>query len=254
MICLRRKFQEAGKTIVIEDFLEGEEASILAISDGNDYFLLPHSQDHKRVFDNDEGPNTGGMGAYSPTKIINNEILKKIEERVIKPTLKYMNEEGNPFVGCLYAGLMIKDGEINVVEYNVRFGDPETQAVLSLVEGDFAKLLYSAASGKLDKNAVKINNDLFSCCVVLASKGYPMSFEKGFEITGIEDVIKSDTFLYQAGTIMENNKLLTDGGRVLSVVTVDKSLEKARNKNYEAIEKINYENKYYRNDIAIKGL
>ncbi len=248
------KFNEAGKIIVIEEFLEGEEASILAISDGNDYFLLPHSQDHKRIYDNNEGPNTGGMGAYSPTKVINNEILNKIEEQVIKPTLEGLKEDKTPFIGCLYAGMMIKDGNVSVVEFNVRFGDPETQAVLALVEGDFAKLLYSAVSGKLDKNAVKIKNDLFSCCVVLASKGYPMSFEKGFEIKGLEDVDKKIASIYQAGTSLENGKLLTDGGRVLSVVTIDNSLEKARNKNYDAVEKINYKNKYFRKDISLKGL
>ena len=150
--------------------------------------------------------------------------------------------------------MMIKDGNVSVVEFNVRFGDPETQAVLALVEGDFAKLLYSAVSGKLDKNAVKIKNDLFSCCVVLASKGYPMSFEKGFEIKGLEDVDKKIASIYQAGTSLENGKLLTDGGRVLSVVTIDNSLEKARNKNYDAVEKINYKNKYFRKDISLKGL
>ena len=200
------KFKEAGKIIVIEEFLKGEEASILAISDGNDYFLLPHSQDHKRIYDYDEGPNTGGMGAYSPTKVINSEILKKIEEQVIKPTLEGMKEDGTPFIGCLYAGMMIKDGNVNVVEFNVRFGDPETQAVLALVEGDFAKLLYSAACGKLDKSAVKINNELFSCCVVLASKGYPMSFEKGFEIKGLGKDSKKKMLHLFGRTSLENGK------------------------------------------------
>ncbi|NLO20104.1 MAG: phosphoribosylamine--glycine ligase [Ignavibacteria bacterium] len=248
------KFKEAGKIIVVEEFLEGEEASILAICDGNDFLLLPHSQDHKRIYDNDEGPNTGGMGAYSPTKIINDEILKKVEEQVLKPTLNYMREEGTPFVGCLYVGLMIHNGGVNVVEYNARFGDPETQAVLAHIEGDFAKLLYSAASGNIDKSAIRIKKDLHSCCVVLASKGYPISFEKGFEIKGLENIGNEDVFLYQSGTTLENGKLLTDGGRVLSLVTVADSLEAARKRNYEEIEKISYLNKYYRKDIALKGI
>lgn len=248
------KFKEAGKIIVVEEFLEGEEASILAICDGKDFLLLPHSQDHKRIYDNDEGPNTGGMGAYSPTKIINDEILKKVEEQVLKPTLKYMREEGTPFVGCLYVGLMIHNNGINVVEYNARFGDPETQAVLAHIEGDFAKLLYSAASGNIDKSAITIKNGLHSCCVVLASKGYPISFEKGFEIKGLENIGNGDVFLYQSGTTLENGKLLTDGGRVLSLVTLADSLEAARKRNYEEIEKISYLNKYYRKDIALKGI
>lgn len=247
-------FGNAGNRVVIEEFLRGEEASIFAISDGKDYFLTPASQDHKRQFDNDEGKNTGGMGAFAPAPIVTESVLRKVEERVIKPLLDGMQSEGTPFIGCLYCGLMIENGEPSVVEFNVRFGDPETQAVLELLEGDFAKLLYSAAIGKIDKNAVKVLENTFSTCVVLASGGYPDDYEKGFEIRGIEEAINSGANVYQAGTKSESGKILTNGGRVLGVTAKGNSLAESINNVYAAVNFISFDKMIYRKDIGSKGL
>jgi phosphoribosylamine--glycine ligase len=248
------KFKDAGKEVVIEDFLEGEEASILAITDGQDFFLMQPSQDHKRVFDGDKGENTGGMGAYAPAPIVCDLLLKKIEEKVIKPAIGGMAGNGTPFIGCLYAGLMINDGEPYVVEFNVRFGDPETQPVMMLFNGDFAKLLHSAAVGALDKSAASIIDDEFTCCVVLASDGYPGSYQKGMEITGIENIDRGTTYVFHAGTSKKNGKLLSAGGRVLGVTSRRKTLKEAINNAYAEVAKINFENMYYRRDIGRKGL
>jgi phosphoribosylamine---glycine ligase len=182
-IFIDKVFGTSGDKIIIEEFLEGEEASVFAITDGTDFITLPSSQDHKRMGDNDTGKNTGGMGAYSPAPVITNQLLSMIENNIIKPTLKGMKSEGSLFSGCLYAGLMITEEGPKVIEFNCRFGDPETQVVLPLLKGDFLKLLYSSAAGKLDKDAVHYE-DGCAVCVVAASKGYPDSYEKGFEITG----------------------------------------------------------------------
>ncbi|MFN3305925.1 MAG: phosphoribosylamine--glycine ligase [Candidatus Kapaibacteriota bacterium] len=248
------EFSEAGKKVVIEEYLNGEEASILAITDGERYVLLPSSQDHKRSLDGDRGKNTGGMGAISPTPLIDNKVLKHIEDEIIRPAIHGMANEGFPFIGCLYAGLMIKDGKAKVVEFNCRFGDPETQAVLPLIQGDFASLLYSASLGKLDSNFYDCYLNKFSCCVILASRGYPDNYEKGFEITGIEDAEKSGCFVFHSGTILVNDKLLSNGGRVLGVVGIGNTLKQAIDKSYEGTSLIHFENKYHRNDIGYKGL
>ncbi len=247
-------FGEAGNAVVIEEFMEGEEASILAITDGKDYLLLPPSQDHKRIFDGDKGKNTGGMGAYSPAPIVNDNLLKQIENEIIIPAINGMSTEGTPFMGCLYAGLMIKDNKAKVVEFNVRFGDPETQAVLPLIKGDFVALVYSAAIGKLDKNKISILENNHCCCVVLASDGYPDNFEKGFEISGIDDAEKNGAFVFHAGTALRENKLVNSGGRVLGVTALGESLKQAVEKAYHYVELISFKNKYYRKDIGLKGL
>ncbi|PKL86009.1 MAG: phosphoribosylamine--glycine ligase [Ignavibacteriae bacterium HGW-Ignavibacteriae-1] len=247
-------FGNAGNRVVIEEFLRGEEASIFAITDGTDYFLTPASQDHKRQFDNDEGKNTGGMGAFAPAPIVTKSVLQKVEERVIKPLLEGMQKEGTPFIGCLYCGLMIENDEPSVVEFNVRFGDPETQAVLELLEGDFAKLLYTAATGKIDRNAVKVIENTFSTCVVLASGGYPDDYEKGFEITGIEDAINSGANVYHAGTKSETGMILTNGGRVLGVTAKGDSLAESIANVYDAVSHIVFYNMINRKDIGFKGL
>jgi phosphoribosylamine--glycine ligase len=248
------KFKDAGKEVVIEDFLEGEEASILAITDGQDFFLMPPSQDHKRVFDGDKGENTGGMGAYAPAPIVSDLLLKKIEEKVIKPAIRGMAGNGTPFIGCLYAGLMINDGEPYVVEFNVRFGDPETQPVMMLFNGDFAKLLYSAAIGSLDRSAASIVENEYTCCVVLASDGYPGSYQKGMEIKGIENIDSETTYVFHAGTSKKGGKLLSAGGRVLGVTSRGKTLKDAIDNAYSEVAKISFENMYYRKDIGRKGL
>ncbi|HRP01716.1 MAG TPA: phosphoribosylamine--glycine ligase [Candidatus Kapabacteria bacterium] len=248
------KFGESSKKIIIEEFMKGDEASIFAICDGKDYFVLPASQDHKKINDGEMGKNTGGMGSYCPTPLVNSEMMSKIEELVIKPMVKQMEINGTPFIGCLYAGLMITpDKEPKVVEFNVRFGDPETQAVLNVIEGDFLKLLYSASIGEIDKNAVKQVDNSFAVCLVLASKGYPDNFEKGFEIQGLAEA-ESVATIYHAGTIYDNGVIRTNGGRVLNVVAIDTNLFDAITKVYKAASFISYENKYNRNDIAVKGI
>ncbi len=248
------KFDSAGKTVVIEEFMEGEEASILAVSDGNDFVLLASSQDHKRIYDGDQGPNTGGMGAYAPAPIVTNELLEKVKDRIIRPAIDGMKNDGTPFIGCLYAGLMIKDGQPRVVEFNVRFGDPETQPVLSVFEGDFAELIFSAAGGKINKSAMINAASRCSCCVILASEGYPASFEKGFAISGIEKAVSKDVMVYHAGTAVKDGSLVTNGGRVLAVTAFADDLKSAVNLSYEAVGIINFQNKYYRRDIGQKGI
>jgi len=247
-------FGASGEKIVVEEFLEGEEASVFAITDGENFITLPSSQDHKRIGDNDTGKNTGGMGAYSPAPIVTNEMMTLIERKIIKPTLEGMKKENVPYSGCLYAGLMITKEGPKVIEFNCRFGDPETQVVLPIIKGDFLKLIYSAASGKLDKNAVYYD-DGCAVCIVAASHGYPDSYEKGFEISGL-DLDDKKIIIYHAGTKLEGDKILTNGGRVLGITAVlsENDLSLAREKAYEAIRKINFKGMYYRKDIALKGL
>lgn len=248
------EFSDAGRKVVLEEFLEGEEASILAITDGSDYVILPSSQDHKRIFDGDKGKNTGGMGAYSPAPLISPQTLIQIEEEIIKPAIKGLANEGYPFVGCLYAGLMVKDAKAKVVEFNCRFGDPETQAVLPLLKGNFASLLYSAAIGKLDKRFYEGSQNKFSCCVILASQGYPDNYEKGYEIAGIDTAEKLGCLVFHSGTKKVDGKILSNGGRVLGVVGLGNTLSEAIQKSYEGVEHINFKNKYFRKDIGAKGL
>ncbi len=247
-------FKSAGDSIVVEEYLEGEEASILAVSDGKDFITLASSQDHKRIFDGDKGKNTGGMGAYAPAPIITSGLRLKIEHLIIKPTIEGAINEGFPFVGCLYAGLMIKNGEPFVIEFNVRFGDPETQAVLPLFKGDFAGLLYSAAIGKLDSSKVENIQSGASCCVVLASEGYPDKYDSHFEISGIAEAEEQGALVFHAGTKAEMEHLFSAGGRVLAVTAIDENIESAVAKAYKYVEIIDFQNKYYRNDIGKKGI
>ena len=251
---VEKKFGPAGEKIIIEEFLTGEEASIFAITDGDNFICLPSSQDHKRIGDNDTGKNTGGMGAYSPAPLITKKILESIENEIISPVLKALNKENRKFNGCLYCGLMINESGPKVVEFNCRFGDPETQAVLPLVEGDFLELLYSTADGNLNKNSVHYSGGA-AVCVVAASKGYPEKYEKGFEITGLNNIDNNDVIVFHAGTKEESGKILTNGGRVLGVTSSIKSndLKLAKEKSYKALSKINFNGIYYRNDISDKA-
>ncbi|HSP89009.1 MAG TPA: phosphoribosylamine--glycine ligase [Ignavibacteriaceae bacterium] len=253
-IFIDKIFGSSGEKIVIEEFMEGEEASILVITDGKDFVCLPSSQDHKRIGDYDTGKNTGGMGAYSPAPVITNELLTQIENKIIKPTLEGMRNEDSSFSGCLYAGLMITKYGPKVVEFNCRFGDPETQVVLPILKGDFLKLLYSSANGKLDKNAVHYE-DGCAVCIVASSKGYPDSYKKGFEISGL-DINDKKIIIYHAGTDEADEKIVTNGGRVLGVTAVlnTNDLRAAREKAYEAIKEIHFEGMYFRKDIAVKAL
>ena len=253
-VFLDKEFGDSGEKLLVEEYLEGEEASVFAICDGNDFICLPASQDHKRIGDNDTGKNTGGMGAYAPAPIVTPKIFEEIKNRIISPTLKKLKKNNKPFVGCLYAGLMITDEGPKVVEFNCRFGDPETQVVLPIIEGDFLRLLYSAATGDLDKKIVSYNGGA-SVCVVAASNGYPDSYKKGFEITGLDE-LPFDIIVYHAGTKDINGKIFTNGGRVLGVTSAitEFDLALAKVKAYNALSKINFENIYFRKDIADKAL
>lgn len=251
---INKIFGKAGSKVVIEEFMEGEEASIFVITDGNNYVILPSAQDHKRIGDNDTGKNTGGMGAYSPAPIITDLLLNKIEDLVIKPTILGMADEDTPYNGCLYCGLMINNGEPKVVEFNCRFGDPETQAVLPLLEGDILELFYSTANNQININSVKYNGGS-SVCVVAASKGYPDYFEKDFEIFGLNN-IDNNCMVFHAGTKEVDGKIYSNGGRVLGITAINNSQNLSETKEivYKNIKNIHFENIYYRNDIANKGI
>lgn len=249
-----RVFGDSGDRVVIEEFMAGEEASIFAITDGNDFVCLPAAQDHKRIGEGDTGSNTGGMGAYAPAPLITPELQLSIEEKVIKPFLGALREENNPFAGCLYAGLMITAEGPKVVEFNCRFGDPETQAVLPVVKGDILRLLYSVAAGELDKSAVTGVSGA-AVCVVAASGGYPGNFEKGFIVSGIENVSGS-TLVFHAGTSVIDGETVTSGGRVLGVtgVSAKGDISEAVAKAYAGIREIKFTNIYFRKDIAHRAL
>ncbi|MBD3317118.1 MAG: phosphoribosylamine--glycine ligase, partial [Chitinivibrionales bacterium] len=241
--------------VVLEEKMIGEEASVFALTDGHDYRLLPVSQDHKAAFDGDRGPNTGGMGAYAPAPIVDESLLSRIEEEIIKPTLRAMEQEAAGYRGLLYVGVMITEEGPKVVEFNCRFGDPETQAVLPLVECDWYEAFSACAKGGLSK--VKWMVKPLACVtVVLASGGYPGKYEKGMVITGAEeaDHDKGTVDVYHAGTAMVNGKLLTAGGRVLAVSAWGPTLEDAVATAYENVAKINFDDSMFRHDIAAKGL
>lgn len=242
--------------VVIEGFLSGQEASVFAVCDGQTFVTLAPAQDHKRVGDGDTGKNTGGMGAYAPAPIVTPAVLARVHEQIVQPVLDGMYNEGMPFVGCLFCGLMINEqGEPSVVEFNVRFGDPETQAVMSVLSADTAALFASAARGSIDASAISSIASGHACNVVLASAGYPDAFEKGLVISGIDDA-ESDPYVtvYHAGTKDADGSLVTNGGRVLGVTAVGDTLQQAVEKSYAAVGKISYQNKYYRTDIAKKAL
>ena len=247
-------FGEASKRIVIEEFLEGEEASYIAMVDGDKLVPMATSQDHKQVFDGDKGPNTGGMGAYSPAPVITPEIEKEILEKIMYPTLKGMQAEGRRMRGFLYAGLMIGPKGINVLEFNVRMGDPETQPIMRRLKSDLVQHILDILDGKID-TVQPVWSEKWSIGVVMASKGYPGKYEKGFEITGIEDAEKDpDIVVFHSGTDIKDGKLVTAGGRVLTVTAVGDTLKEAKEKAYKAVEKIHFEGAHYRKDIGDKGI
>lgn len=246
-------FGSAGERLVIEEFMDGEEASVFAITDGEDYVTLAPARDHKRALDGDLGKNTGGMGSYAPAPNVDNEVLKKVKSEIIDKTLQGMQKEGYPYKGCLYVGLMIKDGNPKVVEYNCRFGDPETQAVLSIFDGDLAGLLYSAASGRLDKSYIKNISSGFATCVVLASGGYPDKFETGFEIKGL-NALPEGVIAYHAGTKRLGDKIITSGGRVIGITATGETLASSIENAYFAVNKVHFENMHYRRDIGLSAI
>ncbi len=247
-------FADAGTRIVIEEFMEGEEASILALTDGKNFVTLSPAQDHKRVFDNDEGKNTGGMGAYAPAPIVTHKTLEQIKREIIQPTLEGMSSEGHPYKGCLYVGLMLTQDGPKVIEYNCRFGDPETQVVLPLLDEDLAELMLEVAEGKLNRTEIKLKNQS-AVCVVLASGGYPDSYQTGKEISGFQDAsLLPDVMTFHAGTKTRNEILETNGGRVLGVTALADSLEQAIASVYQSVDKIYFEEMHFRRDIGSKGL
>ena len=248
------KFGAAGARVVLEEYMEGEEASLLAFTDGKTVVPMIAAQDHKRVFDGDEGPNTGGMGTYAPAPVMTDILRLKATELVLKPVVAAMAKEGTPYQGCLYAGLMIKGDSVKVVEFNCRFGDPETQVVLPLLDGDLAEIMLACATGTLDKVEVAWH-DKAAVCVVMASGGYPESYEKGKEITGLAAAEEDkDVVVFHAGTKEAEGKIVTSGGRVLGVTAVDSSIRAARDRAYAAVEKIAFEKNFYRKDIAWRAL
>ena len=248
------KFGAAGARLVLEEYMEGEEASLLAFTDGKTVVPMIAAQDHKRVFDGDEGPNTGGMGTYAPAPVMTDILRLKATELILKPVVEAMAKEGSPYQGCLYAGLMIKGDSVKVVEFNCRFGDPETQVVPPLLDGDLAEIMLACATGTLDKAEVAWH-DKAAVCVVMASGGYPESYEKGKEITGLAAAEEDkDVVVFHAGTKESEGKIVTSGGRVLGVTAVDSSIKAARDRAYAAVEKIAFEKNFYRKDIAWRAL
>ena len=245
------KFGEA-KNILIEEFLEGEEMSFFIISDGKTFKCFGTAQDHKRVFEGDKGKNTGGMGAYSPSRLISEELEEKILKKIIKPTILGLSELNSNYRGFLYAGLMIVDNEPYLIEYNVRMGDPECQTILPRLKSDLVKIINSCCDETLDKTLIEWE-DKKSLCVVLCAKGYPDSFQKGKEIPNLSNILlDTGDYLFHAGTKKKDNKIIVNGGRVLNFVSVSNDFKTAREKVHKIIEKVNWTDGFYRKDIGYK--
>lgn len=254
--CLEgNKFGASGARVVVEEFMDGEEASFTAIVSGTTIVPLATSQDHKRINNNDEGPNTGGMGTYSPAPVVTDAVYKRVMHDIIEPTVRGMVAEGAPFTGFLYCGLMIKDGMPKVVEYNARFGDPETQPILMRLHSDIVPVLYAAATGSLAEMPPLKWKDDAAVCVIMASEGYPGNYKKGVPITGIADAEMSEhTKVFHAGTKFENGTLVTNGGRVLGVTALGNTIAHAQQRAYEAVGKIHWDGEHHRTDIAWRAL
>ena len=246
-------FGDAGARVVIEEFMEGEEASLLAFTDGMVIRPMISAQDHKRAFDGDKGPNTGGMGTYAPAPVMTPELTERAVEEILKPTISAMEKEGRAYRGCLYLGLMITADGPKVVEFNARFGDPETQVVLPLLDGDLVQIMHACAGGTLADVPIRWK-DGAAVCVVLAAGGYPASYEKGNEIYGIGNAEKLGALVFHAGTAKKNGKIVTNGGRVLGVVGMGKDIASAVQSAYDAVDQISFKGEYHRKDIAHRAL
>ena len=242
-------FGGAGARVVIEEYLTGPEVSVLAFVDGKHLKTMPSAQDHKRAFDHDEGPNTGGMGAFSPSRFYTDDIAQQCMDTIFVPTVEAMAKEGRPFQGVLYFGLMLTPKGPRVIEYNARFGDPETQAVLSRLQSDLFDIMNAVIDGTLDQIDIQWSDDA-ACCVCMASGGYPKAYEKGKEITGLDDV--TDSFVFHAGTKVQDGKLVTSGGRVLGVTATAPTLDEAIRKAYVDVHKIHFDGAHFRTDIGVK--
>ena len=250
-LMIDKSFGDAGNTIVIEEFLQGREVSVLSFVDGTHYALMTSAQDHKRAKDGDEGLNTGGMGTFSPSPFYTEEVDRYCKEHIYQKTVDAMRAEGREFKGIIFYGLMLTKSGVKVLEYNARFGDPETQVVLPRMENDIIDVFEACIDGCLDKIDLKFEDNA-AVCVVLASDGYPLKYEKGKKITGLENFEgKTDIFAFHAGTKKVNGDVLTNGGRVLGVTATAPTLKEARDKAYEATKLIEFENKYMRNDIGM---
>ncbi len=245
-----KQFGKSGDNIVIEEFLTGPEVSVLSFTDGNVVVPMISSMDHKRAGDNDTGLNTGGMGTVAPNPYYTETIAEECMQKIFLPTIRAMKAEGRTFKGCLYFGLMLTPNGPKVIEYNCRFGDPETQVVLPLLESDLLTVMQAVTNETLSETEVHFS-DKNACCVIMASKGYPSSYEKGYEITIPGDLLDST---YVAGATLKDEKLLTSGGRVLGVTSIDDTLKGAIEKSYAKVENIKFDNRYYRNDIGAKAL
>ena len=254
LIMGQKAFGTAGDRVVIEECLKGEEASFMAFTDGKTVVPMASSQDHKRVFDADKGPNTGGMGAYSPAPIVTKKLERKIMETIMVPTVNAMEKEGRLFKGVLYAGVMIHEGEAKVLEFNARFGDPETQPIMSRLDTDLVEIVEAILDGKLSKLDIAWKADS-AVCVVMASGGYPGAYEKGREITGLEKAAaRANVMVFHSGTALKNGKVVTDGGRVLGVTGLGPVVAAAIDNAYAAVRDIAFEGAHYRRDIGARAL
>jgi phosphoribosylamine--glycine ligase len=254
-ILVDKIFGNAGNEVVIEEYLSGIEISVHAISDGESWKIFPASQDHKRIFDGNAGPNTGGMGVIAPLSFVDNTLMKRIEKEIVAPTITGMAKEGRPFVGILYPGIMLTKEGPKVFEFNARFGDPETQTYMRLLDTDILDIVNASLDGKISDLEMRWKENVFACNIALASKGYPGKYEKGKIISGIEEAnMQPDIVVFHAGTKIVGQNLVTNGGRVLGVSAIGNTLEEALKKAYEAIKKISFEGMYYRKDIGQSAL
>ena len=244
---LNSKFGKSSEKVVIEEFLSGIEMSCFVLFDGKNYKILPYAKDYKRIGEGDTGLNTGGMGSISPVDFLDENIKTKIKEQIIEPTIHGLISEKIDYVGFIFIGLINVDGQPKVIEYNVRMGDPETQVVLPRIKNDFMDILISCTNQTLDKVNLEFDSDYYTN-IVLASGGYPEDYKKGFEISGLNEV--KDSIIFHAGTTLNNNNIVTSGGRVLSVVSSGKTMKEALEKSYNNIDKINFEGKTFRKDIG----
>jgi phosphoribosylamine--glycine ligase len=254
LIMVNESFGDAGRKIVVEECLEGEEASFMVFTDGENVVPMPSSQDHKPVFDGDRGPNTGGMGAYSPAPVVTEALERQILEEIIRPTIRAMADMGRPYRGVLYAGLMIDEGKARVLEFNCRFGDPEAQPVLARMKSDIVPVMEAVIDGNL--SGVRLDWDpRAAVCVVMASKGYPRSYKNGFPISGLEEAGKlADTVIFHAGTKRKGGEIVTHGGRVLGVTALGETIADAIGRAYDAVERIQWQGVHFRKDIGRKAL
>jgi phosphoribosylamine--glycine ligase len=254
-IALKKEFGDAGNQIIIEERLHGQEASVLAITDGHTLLTMPACQDHKRANDGDSGPNTGGMGAYCPTPLVTDKLLERVEEKILVPTIHQMKRSRRPFRGVLYAGIMITNQAIEVLEFNVRFGDPECQPLLMRLKSDLLDLLEASVDGRLDELAPPEWDARPAVCVVMASEGYPGSYERGQPIRGLEEAAKlPDVKVFHAGTKVRDGQVVTDGGRVLGVTALGSSISAAKLQAYTAVKGIRFSGAWCRKDISDRAL